>query len=78
VSGQLNEREATRLNNQQEHINKIEYRAKADGVVTMKERARVTHAQNQASQHIAILPDENMIARGRGVPRHDCDPKVEM
>lgn len=53
VSGQLNEREANRLNKQQEHVNKIEDKAKADGVVTKGERARINHAQDRASRHIA-------------------------
>ena len=53
ASGQLNEREATRLNNQQEHVNKMEDKAKSDGVVTKKERARINHAQDRTSRHIA-------------------------
>ena len=53
VSGQLNERETNRLNNQQEHINKMEDKAKSDGVVTKKERARIGQAQDRASRHIA-------------------------
>ena len=53
ASGQLNEREANRLNNQQEHINNMEDKAKSDGVVTKKERARVKHAQDRTSRHIA-------------------------
>ena len=52
-SGQLNEREANRLNKQQEHINKMEDRAKSDGVMTKKERARIVAAQDRASRHIA-------------------------
>jgi opacity protein-like surface antigen len=53
AGGQLNEREATRLNNQQEHINHMEDKAKSDGVVTKKERARISHAQKRTSRHIA-------------------------
>jgi hypothetical protein len=52
-SGQLNEREANRLNKQQEHINKMEDKAKSDGVVTKKERAGINHAQDRASRNIA-------------------------
>lgn len=52
ASGQLNEREANRLNKQQEHINKMEDRAKSDGVMTKKERARIGAAQDRASRHI--------------------------
>lgn len=53
ASGQLNDREANRLNKQQEHINKMEDRAKTDGVITKKERARIGAAQARASRHIA-------------------------
>ncbi len=53
ASGQLNEREANRLNKQQEHINNMEDKAKSDGVVTKKERARINRAQDRASRNIA-------------------------
>lgn len=53
ASGQLNEREANRLNKQQEHINKMEDRAKSDGVVTKKERAKIGAAQERSSRNIA-------------------------
>ena len=53
ASGQLNEREANRLSNQQEHVNKVEDMAKSDGVVTKKERARMNHAQDRTSRHLA-------------------------
>ncbi len=53
ASGQLTEREANRLNKQQEHINKMEDHAKSDGVVTKKERARIHAAQDRASRNIA-------------------------
>jgi len=53
ASGQLNEREANRLNKQQEHVNKMEDRAKSDGVMTKRERARIGAAQARASRHIA-------------------------
>ena len=53
ASGQLNEREANRLNKQQGHINKMEDKAKSDGVVTKKEKARIHQAQDRASRHIA-------------------------
>jgi hypothetical protein len=61
-SGHLNEREARHVNKQQDHINKIEDHAKADGVVTDKERARIGTAQNRASRHIAR-------------EKHDCQGK---
>lgn len=53
ASGQLNEREANRLNKQQEHVNNMEDRAKSDGIMTKKERARIGAAQDRASRHIA-------------------------
>ena len=53
ASGQLNGREANRLNKQQEHISKMEDRAKSDGVMTKRERARIGAAQHRASHHIA-------------------------
>ncbi|MBX3235600.1 MAG: hypothetical protein KF814_05565 [Nitrospiraceae bacterium] len=53
ASGELNQRETNRLNKQEEHINKMEDKAKSDGVVTKKERARIGAAQNRTSRHIA-------------------------
>ena len=52
ASGQLNEREANGLNKQQERVNKMENRAKSDGVMTKRERAGIGAAQNRASRHI--------------------------
>lgn len=53
ASGQLNQREANRLTNQQEHINKMEDKAKSDGVVTKKERNKIAKSQDRASHRIA-------------------------
>jgi hypothetical protein len=53
ASGQLTEREAARLNKQQDHIDNMENKAKADGVVTKKERARIHDAQDRASRSVA-------------------------
>lgn len=53
ASGQLTEREAARLNKQQDHIDNMENKATADGVVTKKERARIHNAQDRASRNIA-------------------------
>jgi uncharacterized membrane protein YebE (DUF533 family) len=50
---QLNERESNRLNKQQQHVNTMEDRAKSDGVMTKKERARIAAAQDRAARHIA-------------------------
>lgn len=52
-SGQLNSREAKRLEGQQNRIDRMENRAKEDGVVTARERARIGAAQNRASRNIA-------------------------
>jgi hypothetical protein len=41
------------LNKQQERINKMEDRAKSDGMMTKRERARIGAAQNRASHHVA-------------------------
>lgn len=51
-SGQLNEKEARRLEHRQERIEKMEDKAKADGTVTGKERARIHKAQDQESRRI--------------------------
>jgi uncharacterized membrane protein YebE (DUF533 family) len=52
ASGQLTQREASRLRNGQTHVQHMEDRAKADGTVTAKERARVEHAQDVQSARI--------------------------
>lgn len=51
-SGRLTEREANRLEAQQNRIENAETRAKADGVVTRGERIRLAHRQNKASRNI--------------------------
>ena len=51
-SGELNKREAARLERHQQHIGRMEDRAKADGVVTRQERARLHHAQDKESRRI--------------------------
>jgi hypothetical protein len=53
ASGQLTEREAARLDRQQDRIDNMENKAKADGVVSKKERARLHNAQDRASRNIA-------------------------
>ena len=54
-SGELTPGEAEHLHAGQRHVQRIERRAKADGVVTMRERARLGHSQNRQSRHIARL-----------------------
>lgn len=51
-SGQLTEREAMRLDKGQDRLQRMEDKAKADGVVTRQERARLQHAENVQSRHI--------------------------
>jgi len=53
ASGSLTQREANHLERGQQRVDNIEARAKADGVVTRKERARLNQAQNVQSRHIA-------------------------
>lgn len=65
ASGQLNQREANRLDREQNRVDRMENRAKADGVVTDRERARMTHQQNQASRHIAREKHDRQGARHR-------------
>jgi uncharacterized membrane protein YebE (DUF533 family) len=52
ASGSLTPREANRLERGQQHVDNMENRAKADGVVTRRERARLNHAQNVESKRI--------------------------
>ena len=52
ASGQLTQREAGRLEQQQQHIDTMENKAKSDGVVTKKERNRIHAAQDKASKKI--------------------------
>lgn len=52
ASGELTAREARRLRAEQRHIQRVEHRAKADGVVTAGERAHLQHEQNQADRRI--------------------------
>ncbi len=51
-SGRLTAKEAQQLENQQNRIQGMENKAKADGIVTRNERARLTHRQNKASHSI--------------------------
>lgn len=55
ASGQLTPAEAARLRAGQRHIHRMERRAKADGHVSVRERARLERAQDQQSRAIARL-----------------------
>ncbi len=53
VSGELTKKETKRLVKGQKQLNRMERRAKADGVVTRKERARLHKKANRESAKIA-------------------------
>ncbi len=53
-NGELTKREAVKLEAQQAKINRDKKQAKADGVVTPQERAKLTREQNRASKNIYI------------------------
>jgi hypothetical protein len=52
ASGELTRPEARRLSAGQAHLRRVEARAKADGVVTGRERAHLQHEANQQSRRI--------------------------
>lgn len=51
-SGSTRGSPAARLNKQQDHIDGIENKAKADGVVSKKEQQRIDIVQDRASQNM--------------------------
>ena len=59
-SGQLTRGEAMRLQRGERHIDRMESRAKADGVVSLRERARIGRAQNNESRRIYRLKHNNI------------------
>ncbi|HMR57733.1 MAG TPA: hypothetical protein PLM56_14210 [Cyclobacteriaceae bacterium] len=52
ADGDLTNREATALNQQQRHIRRTERRAKADGNVTVAERRKIERKQDRANRTI--------------------------
>lgn len=52
-SGQLTERETARLEKGQPKVQRMEDKAKVDGVVMAKERKRIAHELNKQSRRIA-------------------------
>lgn len=52
AKGQITPREAVQLERGQARVNRMENRAKSDGVVTARERARIHRAQNVQSNKI--------------------------
>lgn len=63
ASGQLNQRETARLERGQDRVDNMENRAKADGVVTGRERARIQHAQNVESKRIYRQKHDRQVRR---------------
>jgi hypothetical protein len=51
-NGELTMRETRRLAGGQVHLNRVERRAEADGVVTSRERVHLQHEANQQSRRI--------------------------
>lgn len=62
-SGQLNQKEAARLQKGQANVQKMEDKAKSDGVVTKGERARITAAQDRQSRRIFKQKHDAQVAR---------------
>ena len=58
-SGELNKREAARLEAGQARTRRMEHRAKADGTVTRRERARLQHRENRTSRRIYRQKHDN-------------------
>lgn len=51
-SGQLTSREADRLQSERAQIERLERRARSDGMLTQNERARIDHAQDRLGRDI--------------------------
>ena len=51
-SGALTQKEAARLERGQDRLQRVEDKAKSDGVVTKQERAHLQHAENVESKRI--------------------------
>lgn len=65
ASGELTRREARRLAAEQRQIQRFEGHAKADGVVTARERAHLHSLQNEASRDIRHQKHDAQVARTR-------------
>ena len=63
ASGELTPRETRRLEAGQQHVQNMETRAKADGVVTRQERARIHQAQDVQSKRIYRQKHDRQVAR---------------
>jgi hypothetical protein len=62
-SGQLNQKEAARLEKGQTHVQNVENKVTADGTVTNKERLRVEKAQDRQSRRIARQKHDRQVAK---------------
>jgi hypothetical protein len=62
-SGQLNQKEAARLEKGQAHVQNVENKVTADGTVTKKEGVRVEKAQDRQSRRIAHQKHDGQIAK---------------
>jgi hypothetical protein len=62
-SGQLNQKEAARLEKGQARVQKMEDKAAADGKVTAKERRKIERAQDKQSRKIAREKHDKQTAK---------------
>jgi hypothetical protein len=62
-SGQLNSKEAARLEKRADRLDTAEAKAKADGVVTKGERARLQRKADHNSRAIAREKHDNQVAK---------------
>jgi hypothetical protein len=53
AEGSVGPREARHLARQQRRVERAQRRAERDGVLTLREQARLEHRQDRASRHIA-------------------------
>ena len=65
-SGELTGREIKRLGKEQRSVQQTKQRAWSDGTLTPKERVRLEHQQNKASQHIYRFKHNNIERQGFG------------
>lgn len=63
ASGHLTRKEAAKLEKGQAKIARMENRAKADGVVTARERANITREQDKQSREIYKQTHNKQVAR---------------
>jgi hypothetical protein len=59
-NGELTRKETRLLAKEQRHIKRSERRAKSDGIVTKRERARLDRKQDRANRHIGRAKHNRM------------------